>query len=93
MDTAEKFPWPPGKRAAISLTFDDARLSQAIRDGGWLVLVAHEVGDMAFQTMPPDVLERLCRHARDETNGLWIETVAIIADYIRKTRKAWGIQL
>jgi hypothetical protein len=27
--TADPFPWPDGKRAAVSLSFDDARLSQA----------------------------------------------------------------
>jgi len=29
--SAEKFPWPKGIRAAVSLTFDDARLSQVDR--------------------------------------------------------------
>src|SRR4051812_28311736 len=37
----DSFSWPQGKKAALSLTFDDARLSQA--DFGFDILDAHGV--------------------------------------------------
>ncbi|MBI4027365.1 MAG: polysaccharide deacetylase family protein [Verrucomicrobia bacterium] len=74
-------------------SFDQLKkwIDQALRDGGWLVFVAHEVGDMAFQTMPAHVLEEVCRHCQDPANGLWIDTVAAIAGHVRETRTACGI--
>jgi len=53
---AGDFAWPPGKRAAVSLTFDDARLSQA--DVGIPLLDGYGV-KATFYVSPPRVGERL----------------------------------
>lgn len=50
------FTWPNGKRAAVSLTFDDARLSQI--DTGMAILNAHDVR-ATFYVQPSNVGERL----------------------------------
>lgn len=50
------FPWPEGKRAALSLTFDDARTSQV--DVG-LPLFARHGAQVTFYVSPKTVPERL----------------------------------
>lgn len=56
MPKTNSFKWPPGKRAAISLTFDDARLSQI--DCGTPILDAHDVR-ATFYVSPGAVEKRL----------------------------------
>jgi peptidoglycan-N-acetylglucosamine deacetylase len=50
------FKWPDGKRTAVSLTFDDARLSQV--DKGTALLDQYEVKG-TFYVLPSQVKERL----------------------------------
>ncbi len=50
------FIWPTGKRAAVSISFDDARLSQI--DTGMAILNAHEVR-ATFYVQPSNVGARL----------------------------------
>ena len=50
------FPWPKGKRAAVSLTFDDARPSQL--DHGIPILNANGVR-ATFYLSPPNMAQRL----------------------------------
>lgn len=54
--SAAAFRWPEGKRAAISLTFDDARLSQI--DTGLPILDRYKV-KATFYVSPDSVKERL----------------------------------
>jgi peptidoglycan/xylan/chitin deacetylase (PgdA/CDA1 family) len=56
VNTPDAFAWPEGKRAALSLSFDDARLSQA--DVGLPVLDRHGVRGTFYVTLR-SVLERL----------------------------------
>src|SRR5437868_5403453 len=49
MHTVADFSWPQGKRVAVSLTFDDARLSQA--DAGIPILDAHDVRATLYVTV------------------------------------------
>jgi hypothetical protein len=58
----------------------------ALASGGWLVLVAHEVGQTAPLTIAPRVLEALCRYAQNPRHGLWVNTVAAIAQYVAASR-------
>jgi len=52
----QSFPWPNGKRAAVSLTFDDARTSQI--DVGLALLDAHRV-KATFYVSPASIDARL----------------------------------
>ncbi len=61
-------------------------VEKAASEGGWLVLVGHDVGEGARQTFLAGTLDALCRHARDPASGLWIDTVAAVAAYIRGVR-------
>ena len=55
-ESKPQFPWPAGKRAAVSLTFDDARLSQV--DRGLPILDAHGV-KATFYVSPGNLAPRL----------------------------------
>lgn len=79
---------------AMGIDFDRATLEQVeghiagtVRDGGWLILVGHDIGDGGRQTVLTDTLDAICRHAVDPSNGLWIDTVAAIAAHIRSERE------
>jgi peptidoglycan/xylan/chitin deacetylase (PgdA/CDA1 family) len=63
-----------------------ALIDKAMNEGRWLILVGHEVGDGGYQTTLASAVEGVCRYARDPSNGIWIDTVGAIADYVRKTR-------
>ncbi|MGQ9890176.1 MAG: polysaccharide deacetylase family protein [Aggregatilineales bacterium] len=57
-------------------------IDRATQAGGWLVFVAHDVGDFAQQAMPADVLDAVCRYCAEPANGIWIDTVAAVAAHI-----------
>jgi peptidoglycan-N-acetylglucosamine deacetylase len=78
---------------ATSLDADDAPfdkvlgwLQAAEAAGGWVILMSHEVGDGGRQITHADTLERVCEYASDAANGVWIDTVATIGEYIRHQR-------
>ncbi len=58
----------------------------AAADGGWLILMSHEVAPAGGQATRPGVLEALCRYATDPANGLWADTVAAVGSYVRDAR-------
>jgi peptidoglycan/xylan/chitin deacetylase (PgdA/CDA1 family) len=77
----------------MGTAFDDLPYEQmqklvtaAANEGRWLIFVGHEIGRPAFQTTPADALDRLCKYAKDPANGIWVDTVANIATYVKKQR-------
>ena len=56
VEEGERFPWPEGKRCAVSLTFDDARLSQI--DSGIPLLDNYKI-KATFYISPGNLQERL----------------------------------
>lgn len=69
-------------------SFDDLKklVDKAVKEGRWLVLAGHEMGKEGNQTTLLSSLEKLCQYAQDPANGIWIDTVASVAEYILKTR-------
>ena len=65
-NASETFPWPDGKTIALSLTFDDARLSQP--DGGAALLDEYGV-KATFFVVPAQVEERLEGWKKIVANG------------------------
>ena len=61
-------------------------VDEAIADGRWLVFFGHEVGEPARQTTFGSALEAFCRYAQDPANGLWLDTVAAVGQYILEQR-------
>jgi peptidoglycan/xylan/chitin deacetylase (PgdA/CDA1 family) len=70
------------------LTFEQMReiVNTAAARNGWLVFAGHEMGTPGRQTTRIDALERLLQHAADPTQGIWIDTVRAVAEYIQKRR-------
>jgi beta-glucosidase-like glycosyl hydrolase/peptidoglycan/xylan/chitin deacetylase (PgdA/CDA1 family) len=61
-------------------------LDRAASEGRWLILTGHEIGAAGSQTTLAATLEELCRYASDPKNGLWIDTMARIGEYVSKSR-------
>ncbi len=70
------------------LDFEQVRqlVDEAAADGRWLVFFGHEVGEPARQTTFASTLRALCRYAQDPANGLWVDTVAAVGQYIQEQR-------
>jgi hypothetical protein len=69
-----------------TLTFAECLVwvERAVREGGWLVFAGHDVGDSGFQVVRRDTLDALCAYCRDPANGVWIDTVAAVANAVRR---------
>ncbi|OGV81816.1 MAG: polysaccharide deacetylase [Lentisphaerae bacterium RIFOXYB12_FULL_65_16] len=61
-------------------------LNRAMDKGFWVVLAGHEVGDRGSQCTRVDALDRLCAYCADPANGIWLDTVANIAAYVKANR-------
>lgn len=70
------------------LDFEQAEqlVDQAIAEGRWLIFFGHDVGESGRQTTVAATLEAICKYAQDPANGLWIDTVATIGEYIEEQR-------
>ncbi len=65
----------------------NALLEAAHSEGGWLILAGHDAGpEGARQTVILNTLEHLCRMAADSANGIWLDTVEHISEYVRDAR-------
>jgi len=71
---------------ALSIAQARAWIDRAIEQQAWLVFVGHEVGDGGAQTVLRETLEAVCRYCMDESNGIWIDRVTSVAEYIRQLR-------
>jgi peptidoglycan/xylan/chitin deacetylase (PgdA/CDA1 family) len=94
MDEAANNPAFCDLAQATGVPFDDMsyeemikRVSQARAEGRWLIFVGHEIGESAFQTTDASALQALCKYLRDPANGIWVDTVEVIAKYIEQQRK------
>jgi cytidyltransferase-like protein len=64
-----------------------ALLEAARAEGGWLILAGHDAGpEGARQTTALDTLEHLCGVGKDPENGIWLDTVERITEYVRDAR-------
>jgi peptidoglycan-N-acetylglucosamine deacetylase len=60
-------------------------LEAVAKDGGWLTLAGHEIGeDSAYHVVTRETLEFVARFCRE--NGVWLDTVANVAEYVAKQR-------
>ena len=64
-----------------------ALIEKAREVGGWLVLAGHDAGSEAGrQVTRSDMLRALCDYALEPDQGVWLDTVAAVAEYIRDWR-------
>lgn len=59
-------------------------METALRQGKWLILAGHEIGGAARQTTLTNTLEAVCAFAAEPTNGLWLDTVGVVARHVRQ---------
>ncbi len=67
------------------LTFEQLKavVDETAKNGFWLVLCGHDVGPGGRQTTRVETLRAFCEYACDPANGLWVDTVANVARYVR----------
>src|SRR6266516_3391479 len=78
---------------AMGTSFDDMefeqmrnQVEQAANEGRWVMFVGHEIGKRGYQVTDTAALEALCEYLKDPAHGIWLGTVAEIAEYIRQQR-------
>ncbi|MGC9326050.1 MAG: polysaccharide deacetylase family protein, partial [Candidatus Hinthialibacter sp.] len=69
-------------------SFDELKklVDRAAKERRWLILAGHEMGDSGNQTTLLSSLEKLFHYAQAPDSGIWIDTVASIAEYVHKVR-------
>jgi len=70
------------------LTFAQMKdlVSEAAARGAWLIFAGHEIGQHGPQTTEASELERFLQYARNPDNGIWLDTVYNVAEYVRTHR-------
>ena len=78
---------------AMGTPFDDMDFEQmkdqvekAANEGRWVIFVGHEIGKRGYQVTDTAALEALCEYLKDPAHGIWLGTVAEIAEYVRQQR-------
>jgi len=61
-------------------------ISKAAEQGGWVIFVGHDIGQKAFQVTDTIALAALCKYMQDPANGVWVDTVKNIGEYVIKQR-------
>ena len=82
---------------AGGIAFDDMdyiemvkHISQAAQQGGWVIFAGHDIGQKAFQVTDTHALATLCKYVQDPANGVWVDTVKNIGEYVRRQRRNLG---
>jgi peptidoglycan-N-acetylglucosamine deacetylase len=64
-----------------------SRIQAGAKIGDWVVFAGHEVGESGGQTVNADLLDKVCAYCQDPANGVWIDTIQTIAQYVKTNRK------
>lgn len=68
--------------------FDEikALIETARKDGLWLILAGHDIGEKNIQTTEVEMLNRLLPYLQDPANGIWVAPVGEISAYVKEKR-------
>ena len=72
-----------GKSFSEALTL----IKEARDQGAWLVFAGHEMNDGGNQTALLSTIDSICKYASDPANGIWIDNVSKIGEYVMNTRE------
>lgn len=61
-------------------------LESAKKNGQWVVLAGHEMGESGEQTTRLTMIRELIAYAQDPGNGIWIAPVGTIASYVQQQK-------
>lgn len=62
-------------------------IEEAREQGAWLIFAGHEMDEGGRQTSLLPTIDSICRYASDPSNGIWIDHVTRIGNYVRINRK------
>ena len=62
-------------------------IEQAKKNGQWLVLAGHEMGENGDQTTRLSMLKQLAEYVQNPANGIWIAPMGTVAKYIQSQKK------
>jgi peptidoglycan/xylan/chitin deacetylase (PgdA/CDA1 family) len=62
-------------------------IEAAKKNGLWLVLAGHEIGDSGEQTTRVTMLNELAKYVQNPDNGIWIAPVGTVGRYIKNQRR------
>ena len=71
------------------MSFEEMKkwVTTAAEGSGWLVFTGHEIGKPGYQVTAASVLEQFLQYAGDPANGVWLDTVDAVAQYIQQQRR------
>ncbi len=61
-------------------------IDKAKENGSWLILAGHEMDEGGVQTSILSTIDSICQYAMDPANGIWIDHVQHVGDYVREKR-------
>ena len=61
-------------------------VDKAVKEGGWLILLGHEIGEPGRQRIGAQTLDELCRYCLSSESGIWFDTVAAIGAHVNRAR-------
>jgi beta-glucosidase len=61
-------------------------IESARENGSWLILAGHEMDEGGVQTSILSTIDSICQYAMDPANGIWIDHVQHVGDYVREKR-------
>lgn len=94
MDEAANDPWHCNFAQLTGIEMDGKNFDQvlpliedAVKNGTWLVLAGHEMGDDGPQTTRLTMLKQLAEYVQNPANGIWIAPMGTVAKYIQGQHK------
>lgn len=67
-------------------------LLEAVKNGSWLVLAGHEIGQEGRQTTRVKMLEELLAYVQSPESGIWMAPVGAVADYVNVQRQSLRLE-
>jgi peptidoglycan/xylan/chitin deacetylase (PgdA/CDA1 family) len=65
-----------------------ALIEDAKKNGHWLVLAGHEMGEAGRQTTQLGMLKQLAEYVQNPANGIWIAPMGTVAKYIQHEKSS-----
>jgi peptidoglycan/xylan/chitin deacetylase (PgdA/CDA1 family) len=93
LDESSNNPWICDLAQLLGMELDGlentqvrALISEAKSRRAWLVLCGHDIGEGGRQTTLVSTLEKICVLAKDPDQGIWVDTIANVAEHVQKVR-------
>jgi beta-glucosidase len=61
-------------------------IEESRKAGSWLILAGHEMDNGGSQTSILSTIDSICQYARNPANGIWLDDVQQIGNYVRDQR-------